>query len=210
MKSANEIINDPVKSTLFGKFYEKIILGWLKERKGFTVYNGKPRIYWKDVAFIGGDHESVLKFNAVLDKYKTERQFCTPDGFLQKNGEFYIWEAKNWPLWSEGKVPLDQLRDLLFSMPLFLATKGFYRTQEYSVDGILFSWWSMPEGATSEDVNHLLKDVRNLIAPRTFELFYTDKILEECIQNQYPWYLQIIKEEHARIVTLFKDLLGRS
>jgi len=32
MENANEIMNDPVKATLFGKIYEKIVLGWLKEK----------------------------------------------------------------------------------------------------------------------------------------------------------------------------------
>ncbi|MHC1682731.1 MAG: hypothetical protein AB6733_07255 [Clostridiaceae bacterium] len=209
MKNANDIINDPIKSTLFGKFYEKIVLGWLKERCSFTPFCGKPRIYWKDVGLLNRNDEQALRFNEALDKYKKERQFCTPDGFLQKEGKFYIWEAKNWPLWSEGKTPLNQLRDVISSMPLFLATKGVYKTQEYNIDGLLFSWWSKPGGSEEKEVDQLLQDVRGSIAPRTFELFYTAEILEECIQNQYSWYLRIIDEEQARIVTLFEDLLGR-
>jgi len=205
MKNPNEIINDPIKATLFGKFYEKIVLGWLKEKGGFTPFDGKPRIYWKDVEFVRGDGEPVLKLNEVLKKYKDEKQFCTPDGFLQKEGNFYVWEAKNWPLWSEGKKPLDQLRDLLFSMPLILAKKAIYRTQEYNVHGILFSWWSKPEGVES-----LLREINTLIAPSTFEMFYMAGILEECIQNNYSWYLQIIKEEKARIDELFRDLQAQS
>jgi len=42
MKNANEIINDPIKSTLFGKFYEKIVLRWFKEKGCFTPLDGKP------------------------------------------------------------------------------------------------------------------------------------------------------------------------
>ena len=42
MTSADKIINDPIKSTLFGKFYEHILLGGLNER-GFTPCDGKPR-----------------------------------------------------------------------------------------------------------------------------------------------------------------------
>lgn len=205
MKKRQWIINDPVKATLFGKFYEKIVSGWLKEKRDFTPFEGKPRIYWKDVESVKGDREPVIKLNKILEKYKKDKQFCTPDGFLQKDGKFYIWEAKNWPLWSEGKKPLNQLRDLLFSMPLILATKAVYRTQEYNVYGILFSWWSKPGGAES-----LLREISTLIAPRTFEIFYTAEILEECIQNKYPWYLRVINEEKERIDELFRDLLGRS
>lgn len=47
MKNPNEIINDSVKSTLFGKFYEKIIAGWIREATEFTPLNGKSRIFWR-------------------------------------------------------------------------------------------------------------------------------------------------------------------
>ena len=205
MKNADEIINDSIKATLFGKFYEKIVSGWFKEKEGFTHFDGKPRIYWKHVEYVRGNSGPVSRLNEVLRKCKNEKQFCTPDGFLQKNSKYYIWEAKNWPLWSEGKKPLDQLRDLLFSMPLILATKAIYRTNEYSVDGILFSWWSKPK-----EVESLLREINTLIAPRTFEIFYTSDILEDCIQNKYSWYLQIIAEEKVRIDELFRDLLAQS
>ena len=166
---------------------------------------GKPRVYWKDVELnrqIGG---STDKLREALERTKRDRQFCTPDGILMKNGAYYIWEAKNWPLWSEGKEPVNQVRDLLFSVPLVLATKAVYRTKEYQIGGFLFSWWSQPEG-----IELLLTRIKLLIAPRTFEIFYTANVIEECIKNKYPWYLQIIKEEEARANELFKDLLGQS
>ena len=205
MKSANEIINHPIKSTLFGKFYEKILLHWLEEKKGFTPLYGKPRVYWKDIEFNREGSELTHKLKGALERIKKDRQFCTPDGILMKNETYYIWEAKNWPLWSEGKKPVDQLSDLLFSVPLVLATKAVYRTKEYQIGGFLFSWWSQPEG-----VEFLLMKMKLLIAPRTFEIFYTADAIEDCIKNKYPWYLQIIKEEEARANELFKDLLGQS
>jgi|YNPNPStandDraft_1061719.scaffolds.fasta_scaffold107205_1 hypothetical protein len=205
MKKANDIINDPIKATLFGKFYEKIVSEWLEEREGFTLCKGKPRIYWKDVEYAKGNSKSVSELNDILKKYKEEKQFCTPDGFMKKDGKHYVWEAKNWPCWTEGKKPLEQLRDLLWSMPLILATKAVHRTKEKPIDGILFSWWSKPEG-----VEPLLKEIKELIEPRTFEIFYTADILEDCIKNQYPWYLEIVKEEKTRIDELFRDLQGDS
>ncbi len=204
MKSANEIINDPVKSTLFGKFYEKILLHWLEEKKGFIPLDGKPRVYWKDVEVNQKDNSSTRKFNEALERIKKERQFCTPDGLLKKGEEYHIWEAKNWPLWSEGKEPVDQVRDILFSVPLILTTKAVHRTKEYKVSGFIFSWWSQPKG-----VELLLMKINILIAPRTSEMFYTANVIEECIKNKYPWYLQIIREEKARISEFFEDLLGQ-
>jgi len=88
VKSAYEIINDSVKAvkaTLFGKFYEKIILCWLRERKGFVPFNGKPRVYWKDIKLTEGDSQSTCKLKQILESLKNNnRQYCTPDGFLKK------------------------------------------------------------------------------------------------------------------------------
>jgi hypothetical protein len=181
MKKANEIINDPIKATLFGKFYEKIVSRWLKERKGFTFFDGKPRIYWKDVEYAKGNSKSVPKLNDILKKYKKEKQFCTPDGFMEKDGKYYVWEAKNWPLWTEGKKPLEQLRDLLWSMPLILATKVVYRTQEKTIDGILFSWWSKPD-----DVESLLKEIKDLIAPALLKYFTQQPYLKIALRTDIP------------------------
>ncbi len=51
METGSQIVNDSVKATLFGKFYERIVREWLKEKKGFIPFDRKPRIYWKDVEF---------------------------------------------------------------------------------------------------------------------------------------------------------------
>ena len=203
MKDGNNVIDTPVKSTLFGKFYEGIVLGWLRENEHFIPADGKPRIYWKDVEPVGGDNVPASKLNKSLQKCKTEKQFCTPDGLLQKEGKCYIWEAKNWPLWKEGKTEFNQLRDLLLSLPHILATKADYRTEKKTIHGFLFSWWSEPTGA-----NALLEEIRSLIAPRSFEIFYTKRILEDCIEKQYPWYLQIIDKEKLGVDKFFNDLLG--
>lgn len=205
MKKAKDIIDDPVKATLFGKFYEKVIAGWLINEDGFTTDGGKPRVYWKEVKPIIGDNESALKLNEVLIKNQIEKQRCIPDGLLQKDGKNYIWEAKNWPCWRGGKKPLDQLRETLFSMPLILTTKAIYKTKEKNIHGILFSWWSKPEGA--EDLEN---EINNLIAPKVFSIYYTSEILEDCIQKKYPWYLDIIEKEEGRMKELFKDLYGLS
>ncbi|MGB9760378.1 MAG: hypothetical protein ACP5KW_10615 [Thermoproteota archaeon] len=203
MKKPSEIINDPVKATLFGKFYEKIISRWLKECKEFKVLDGKPRVYWKDVEPAKVNSEGARRLKTTLEKYKKEKYYCTPDGLLEKHGRYYIWEAKNWPFWTEGKKPIDQLRDVLFSMPLVLAPKAVHRGKEYEVHGILFSWWSKPDGIES-----LLEEINGLIAPRTFEIVYTDELLEDCIKNKYQWYVEIIMKEKQRIDEFWRGLLG--
>jgi len=43
-----EIMSNSVRATLFGKFYEQIIRRWFETELGFTIFQGKPRIYWKE------------------------------------------------------------------------------------------------------------------------------------------------------------------
>lgn len=203
MKEVKTILDDPIKATLFGKFYERIVLKWFEQKKGFVSFKGKPRIYWQHVKPAKGYGDGIKKINKVLKEYKKENQYCTPDGFLQKSGKFYIWEAKNWPLWTQGMKPLDQISELLYSMPLILSAKADFRGVDYKVDGILFSWWVKPDG-----INVLLKGINKIIAPRTFEMFYTAEVLADCIANKYPWYSEIIKEEKEKIDEFFEDLIS--
>jgi hypothetical protein len=201
----NKVIDTPLKSTIFGKFYEEVVRGWLQENEHFIPSDGKPRIYWKDLVQIKGDSQSAIKLNKSLENNKAEKKFCTPDGLLQKEDKLYIWEAKNWPLWNEGKTEFNQLRDLLLSLPQILATKADYRKEKKAIHGFLFSWWSEPA-----DANTLLKEIRTLIAPRCFEIFYTKVILEDCITKKYPWYVQIINNNKSSVQKFFNDLLGTS
>jgi len=196
MKKAIDIIDDTTKSTLFGKFYEKIISEWLKGKKDYTTFVGKPRVYWDDARFIK-DSKSAPKFKNALEKCD-EKYFCTPDGFVEKDGKYYIWEAKNWPIW------VSELSEVLFSMPSILATQAFYRTKRFDINGFLFFWWSKPEGSES-----LEKELKEMIAPHEFDIFYMTDILDECISEQYSWYLPIIKNEKDRIDLFFNDLLGQ-
>lgn len=203
MKDGNKVIDTPVKSTLFGKFYEGIVLEWLKENKNLVPFEGKPRVYWKDVDPLNNATQDAMILNERLKDYKVNKQYCTPDGLLEKEDQYYIWEAKNWPLWKEGKTNIDQLKDVLLSLPQLIATEVDYRKKKKAVHGFLFSWWSEPKEA-----NDLLKEIRALITPRTFDIYYTKPILEDCIIKQYPWYVQIVKNEKLGIDKFFNDLLG--
>jgi len=62
-----------------------------------------------------------------------------------KGEGYYIWEAKDWPLWSEGKKPIEQLREVLLSLPQILAEMAIHKGKQHEISGVLFSWWSKPE-----------------------------------------------------------------
>ena len=205
MKNPDEIINDPLKSTLFGKFYERIVSEWLKNIEGFDVFEGKPRVYWADVDFNKKDEiKAAEMLNDSLRDRKENKKYCTPDGLLTRDGEFYLWEAKNWPLWSEGKEPATQLRDVMADLPQLLAKKCTYRKQGYKIDGFIFSWWKKPP--ESDDI--IIKEYNEIINPGMLKIYYTSDILSDCIKNKYEWYLEIIETEKERMNTLFKDLSG--
>lgn len=196
---------DSTKSTLFGRFYEQIVSEWLKT-EGFKARIGKPRVYWKDIESAKGRTTSANDLNnALKDKDKMHKEFCTPDGLLDKEGRCYIWEAKNWPGYTGNQEPLDQLRATLFTMPQILATKAKYRNKYVDIHGFVFSWWSEPDGS-----NGLSKEITELIAPNTFEIFYTDKIINDCKIKGYEWYSGIIDREKRRTDNFFKDLLDKN
>ncbi len=154
MKNPDEIIDDATKATLFGRFYERIVREWLRNIEGFDVLDGKPRVYWKDVDFNGNGRIETAK---ILDTYlkdkKENNKYCMPDGLLSKSGKFYLWEAKNWHRWSEGKDPATQLMDVISSLPQILATKCIYQKQEYKIDGFIFSWWKSQKTAAKYQKN---------------------------------------------------------
>lgn len=204
MKDPDDIINDPIKATLFGKFYEKIVLRWFENVEEYKVFEGKPRVYWRDVRFpVKATNDFAEKMNKKLSELKQTRRWCTPDGFLEKDGRYYIWEAKNWPLWTENKDPLVQLTDVLSDLPQILSKNVMYKNAFYEVDGFLFSWWKEPE-----NVKDLENIVSNILKPGIFKIYYTSDVLKDCIENKYEWYIEIIDKEKSRVETLFNDLLG--
>jgi len=213
MKPTDEIFDkDPIKSTLFGKFYEDIYRGWFKNQKCFEVLRGKPKVNWLDRTPSEKCQRAFPQFDELLAKSQREKAYCIPDGILKIGEEHFIWEAKNWPNWSGGLQPLDQLRDELLKLPYILAPK-LLRGRDYDISGIVFTWWSKPKGKETE-TDELIRQMNSLIAPPTIRLYYTVDVLDECRTKQYPWYCKIIERERSRVNQLFDDLLpadvGRS
>lgn len=194
------IITNPVRSTLFGKFYEEIIRGWFKT-KGFIVYEGKPRVYWKDQPIPHIKERTTFESKLInsLIQYKKERQFCTPDGFIRKDGRYFVWEAKNWPLWFN-----EEMGDFLEDASWLLTKVVTYRGTRYRINGIIFSWWSKPENE-----REILENVRNCISPISFDVYYTKDILQECVSTVPDWYVKIIKSHKQDIADFFEQLLGK-
>ena len=192
------IITDPIRSTLFGKFYEEILRGWF-ETMGFEVYEGKPRVYWKDqpVPSIKTTFEGKLIDSLI--RYRNERQFCTPDGFIKKDRKYFVWEAKNWPLW-----PNEDMSDFLEDAAWLLTKVVTYRGTRYKINGIIFSWWEKPT-----DEREILRNVRNCISPISFDVYYTKDTLLECVETLPDWYVKIIRKHKQDIVDFFEQLLGK-
>ena len=130
---------------------------------GFRVHAGKPRIYWKeqpalDIRYRTGRLTRLLN---IVEDSKKSKSHCTPDGLLEKDGRYFIWEAKNWPKWHE---PID---NVLWNSPRLLARKVDYRQTKLDISGFLFSWWSRPPNDSL-----LLARMRLGIRPLSFDIYY--------------------------------------
>lgn len=200
------------RSTLFGKFYERIISKWLEEM-GYSLERWrsgavhKPRIYWKSISLdmfdFSGGWFSREEVEESLETLKSERRYCTLDGVFKRSGEFYIWEAKNWPLFPE-KGPKPQIKKYLTAYPWIFAKKFDLSGKEYEISGFLFSFWYM----TPEDKREIEEGVNRIIGENRFKIILTRELLDECINEQYDWYREIIKQERANIYEFFDQLLG--
>jgi len=208
MVDANAIISNATRSTLFGRFYEGIVSTWLEKKRSYELVRHssgrphKPRIYWASIPrkrfHIGEDKPFKPRFEELRG-----RSHCTPDGCLIKGNKYYIWEAKNWPLYPE-RGPEYQVWKYFSSHPWILATTFSLGGQEHDISGFLFSFWDMSESTKSR----IEKVVCDLIHPITFEIILTSEIIEDCIRHRYPWYVQIVRTERDDITKFFAQLLG--
>ena len=203
------------RSTLFGKFYERVLRKWLEENRHCTLVRWqdsavhKPRIYWRNVSFEGSDfsHEPSLK-EQMSQALRQKASHCTPDGVFVKENRFYVWEAKNWPLYPE-QGPRSQILSYLASNPWVLARRFDFSGIQYEISGFWFSFWCNEEVDESE-IRKVEQVINSIIGTARLEIILTEKILDDCIINQYPWYLKIIRQEKENVEQFFNQLLGQS
>jgi len=202
------------RSTLFGKFYERILRGWLEEKRHSTLVRWqdsavhKPRIYWRNVSVDGFDfsQQQGLK-EQMAESLRQKASHCTPDGVFEKERRFYIWEAKNWPLYPE-KGPRSQILTYLASNPWVLARTFNFSGIQYKISGFWFSYWCNKEEDEIE-IQEVEQIINSIIGSGRLEIIPTDRILGDCITNQYPWYIEIIEQERENVEQFFDQLLGR-
>jgi len=207
------------RSTLFGKFYERIIAKWIEEKEdyklkrheNFSVH--KPRIYWNTISLEGFNFtNNNIKDNFVMTKEEIEkplenlkkRSHCTPDGVFEKESKYYIWEAKNWPLTPEKGGPKKQIKNYLCSNPWIFARKFSLDRPGLHISRFIFSWWDME----IPDKEYIEKYINTILGENKFSIMLTEGILTDCIKNNYPWYRDIIGEEKKNIEEFFNQLLG--
>jgi hypothetical protein len=194
---------DSTRSTLFGKFYEGIIAEWLHKHEGYEHQRGsKASVYWNDIENIKhGENEFAETLNETLvEKKKNIR--ANLDGLFKKDGRYYLWEAKHWAKWDEGKPIREQVRDLLSCSPWILAKKVKHGGLSVDIDGILFSWWQKFEGY--EKIEEEIGKIISL----SFKFYFTAEIIDDCRRGKYDWYQKLINEQKENIEEFFKELLG--
>jgi hypothetical protein len=201
------------RSTLFGKFYERILREWLEEKKHCTLMRWqntaihKPRIYWRNVSTKGFNFSRQPKLKERMAKALGQKtSHCTPDGVFEKEGRFYIWEAKNWPLYPE-KGPRDQILTYFASTPWVLARIFDFSGSQREISGFWFSYWCNSE-QDEEEIRKVEQEMNSIIGSERLEIIPTDRILDDCITNRYQWYLKIIKQEKENVEQFCDQLLG--
>jgi hypothetical protein len=190
MLSANEIIsatlNKPeskyggTRSTLFGRFYERLVARWLEENEGFKFARHsdgsphKPRIYWKNINPRRFDFVEEEEIKASVEMaLKTLKSHCTPDGVFTKDNQLYLWEAKNWPLYPEAG-PAKQVIRYLFNNPWVLANTCVMGGQDREITGFFFSYWNI-EPETKANIE---SRINRLVGRRELRIVLTAPILE--------------------------------
>ena len=206
-KSKHSIIQndlDSIRSTLFGKFYEGIIAKWLQENEGYIHQKGKPCVYWKETDHIKNSLKNsfVDKINNALKKKKENNIRTNSDGLFKKNNCYYLWEAKHWAKWNEGKSIGTQVWDLLSNSPWILAKKVKHGSEFKDIKGILFSWWQ--EFNEYEEMEKITTQIINV----PFKFYFTSNIIDDCRKKKYGWYQKLIEEQKENIDEFFEELFG--
>lgn len=206
-KSKESIIQtdlDSIRSTLFGKFYEGIIARWLVEKEGFEYHKGRPNVYWSDIKELKSKDDFSKKLNQALNGKKRDKKYTNSDGLFEKNGNFYLWEAKNWPKWRGKEKTLDEQvkNEALANSPWLLARQIHLRGEKRNISGMLFSWWQR-----FEECKKLENEVKETIG-MPFKFYFTAEIVDDCRKEKYDWYIKLVNEQKQNIDKFFEEILG--
>jgi len=209
------------QATLFGKFYERIVSKWIELEKGCKREPSdsteskihKPRVYWNSIRtddFDFAEHQDLKEGMAgALKKLKSH---CTPDGAFTKDGKWYVWEAKNWPLYPQNGSK-NQILDYLTDHPWVLAHELELCRVKYPIAGFWFSFWCR-DTDEEEEIREAEQVIKSIVGTDRFEIILTDKILDACIDNpemeRYAWYPTIIDQERQHVEGFFNRLQSKA
>jgi hypothetical protein len=85
-----------MRAFLFSQFYEDLLRQYFNNNE-YNVYQGKPKIHWNKIEIPSTIHgENCLKLVNRLKKLQQKSSHCIPDGLFVRNGQYFVWEAKNW------------------------------------------------------------------------------------------------------------------
>ena len=140
--------------------------------------------------------------NIAVTGKKEHNKHSNSDGLFSKDGKHYLWEAKHWAKWNEGKPPKQQVEDLLGNSPWLLAKNVRHQGKLKDIDGFLFSWWQRFEG--HEKLRIEVSQTINL----PFRFYFTSEIIDDCRTNKYQWYRDLVNEQKENINEFFSEILG--
>jgi hypothetical protein len=189
-----------MRAKLFGAFYEDIWRGYLPSL-GFKLMPGKPRIYWTDIKRpADSSGEGIRRLTDELDKKLRSARYCTPDGLLECDGQFLVWEAKNW---IRELFPSPTLAEAMWTFPWLLADEAHYQNRRYPVSGFVISWWKRESG-----IHEAIAALQDQLGKSSLRVFFTTDMLEDCVTNDYDWYRDLIAAYRDNVSQFFDGLLG--
>jgi len=205
-KSNDSIIQndlDSIRATLLGKFYEGIVAKWLMIKEGYDFVEGKPMVFWNDVHIPNVEHIDLDEFKTNLAEKQRKHKRTILDGLFEKDQKCYLWEAKNWPKWDQGTSNFkEQIYNVFKEKPWIFADKFVHANLKKEITGFLFSWWNEFDGYKDFE-----KEIEDLIG-KEFKIFFTSDVIQECRDNSYSWYLDLVLEQQKNIHDFFTELIG--
>lgn len=205
------------QATLFGKFYERILSRWIEQELGCKREPSdsaksaihKPRVYWRSIGIDGFDFAEHQDLKDGMAEALTKlRSHCTPDGAFTKDGKWYVWEAKNWPLYPQngsGKQILDYLKD----HPWVLAHELELCGVRHPIAGFWFSFWCR-DAKQEALIREAEQVIKSIVGTDRFKIILTDEVLDDGIEKQHPWYLEVVGQEREHIEAFIDKLLSKS
>ncbi|MEM3640706.1 MAG: hypothetical protein QXH37_02125 [Candidatus Bathyarchaeia archaeon] len=165
-----ERFSDEVLVSMFGKFYEKILEQYLESYEKYRALktDGKATVWFSSGILQKFEKfylketisrtnlelfkETVQDIKKRIDNNRTKKAKCHPDGIVQKNNKYYLWEAKCEPRSIVKRAWWWPIKRRIKDFDWFLADEVTVsitgKAQQIPISGYILFWWDKPKVKT--------------------------------------------------------------